>query len=220
MRLIPFAFTALLTAIGAWPTNSCAANSDAAAGDVSATEAQQSPTTFLEDHNARVRAVVLREPTDSLTTAEREQVRNLISEAFDFRELSRQSLGEIWEARTEEEHDEFVRVYRGIIERRNLDMFVRYHRDGGITYTDEEIDADGRAVVLAEVPLKKETKVIAYYLYRPTADCSWRIYDLIVDGAGTVDGNRRAWTRYISRNSYEKLMERLREQLASLEEAG
>jgi len=37
--------------------------------------------------------------------------------------------------------------------------------------------------VLAEVPLKKETKVIAYYLYRPTADCSWRIYDLIVDGA-------------------------------------
>ena len=215
MRMIQFACAALLAATGAWPTDS-----DAASSDVPCTEAQESPTTFLEDHDARVRAVVLRDPTDSLSSAEREQVRNLISEAFDFRELSRLSLGQIWEARTEAEHDEFVRVYRGIIERRNLDMFVRYHRDGGITYTDEEIGADGRAVVLAEVPLKKETKVIAYSLYRPTADSSWRIYDLIVDGAGTVDGNRRAWTRYISRNSYEKLLERLRKQLTSLEEAG
>ncbi|MDA0335954.1 MAG: ABC transporter substrate-binding protein [bacterium] len=184
------------------------------------TQTYESPTAFLKNHDARVRAVVLRDPADSLSSAEREQVRTLINEAFDFRELSRQSLGDIWETRTDEERDEFVRVYRGIIERRNLDMFVRYHREGGISYTGEEIAEDGRAVVLAEVPVKKETKVIAYSLYRPLADGQWRIFDLIVDGAGTVDGNRRAWTRFISRNSYEELLERLRKQLASLEEAG
>ncbi len=204
-------FAGVLLAIASLGTASAAATQ---------TQTFASPTEFLQDHDARVRAIILRDPTDSLSTGEREQVRTLINEAFDFRELSRQSLGDIWETRTDEERDEFVQVYRGIIERRNLDMFVRYHREGGIAYTGQEIAADGRAVVLAEVPVKKETKIISYSLYRPLADGQWRIYDLIVDGAGTVDGNRRAWTRFISRNSYEKLLERLRQQLASLEEAG
>jgi phospholipid transport system substrate-binding protein len=190
------------------------------ADDMATPQVQSSPTTFLEDHDARVRAVVLRDPTDSLTTAERGHLRTLIGEAFDFRELSRQSLGDIWEARTEAEHDEFVRVYRGIIERQNLDMFVRYHRGGGISYTGEEIAADGRAVVLAEVPLRQEKKVISYALHRPATDGEWRIYDLAVDGASTVNGNRRKWTRFIARNSYEQLVERLHKMLANLEEAG
>lgn len=209
MKTIPITCCALLAAIGAW-----------AAPDAAAAPSADSATAFLQAHDARVRAVVLRAPTDSLSTAEREQVRALISDAFDFRELSRQSLSQVWEARTETERDEFVQVYRGIIERRNLDMFVSYHRDGGISYTGEEIADDGRAVVLAEVPLKKEKKVIAYSLHRSGSDRQWRIYDLTVDGAGTVAGNRRAWTRFISRHSYEQLLERLRKQLTSLEEAG
>ncbi len=181
---------------------------------------QPTPTAFLEAHDGRVRAIVLRDSTDSLTADEREQVRLLINEAFYFRELSRQSLGDTWDARTDAEREEFVSVYRGIIERQNLDMFVRYHRDGGIAYTGEQIGEDGRAVVLGEVPVKKEKKIIAYSLHRPDPGKQWQIYDLTVDGAGTVAGNRRAWSRYIARNSYEKLLEGLRKKLAKLEGAG
>lgn len=180
-----------------------------------ATPATHSPTGFLLHHDARVGAVVLK--ADSLTGAEREQVRGLINEAFDFRELSRRSLGEIWETRTEAEQEEFVRVNRGIIERRNLDMFIRYHRDGGISYISEQIDADGRAVVLAEVPVKSERRVITYALHRPVEGADWRVYDLIIDGASTVEGNRRTWARYVARHSYEKLLAQLRKQLAKLE---
>ena len=210
MRMIRITCCALIAAVGAW----------VGPGEAAASPAVGSATAFLEAHDARVRTVVLRQPADSLTAAEREQVRVLINDAFDFRELARQSLGDVWEARTEAERDEFVDVYSGIIERSNLDMFIRYHRDGGISYTAEEIADDGRAVVLAEVPLKKEKKIISYSLHRPGSDQEWRIYDLAVDGAGTVAGNRRAWTRYISRHSYEKLLKSLRKKLARLEEAG
>jgi phospholipid transport system substrate-binding protein len=178
------------------------------------------PTAFLMGHDTAVRDIVLREPADNLTTEEREQVRLLINQAFDFRELARLSLGPAWDLRSPAEQDEFVGVYQKIIERRNLDMFVSYHRDGGISYTGEEIDAEGRATVLTEVPLKKEKKVIAYSLFRTEAQPDWRIYDLTVDGASTVAGNRRTWTRYIARKSYEQLLEGLRKKLANLEGAG
>jgi phospholipid transport system substrate-binding protein len=212
MTKLPIACWLLLIAAGA----SAAHGATAAAESFSETSA----TAFLEAHDARVGTIVMRDPTDSLSAAERDQVRALIREAFDFRELSRQSLGDAWEARSEQERDEFVEVYRCIIEESNLDMFVRYHRDGGISYTSAEIDEDGRATVNAQVPIKKGTKVITYSLHRPTADQEWRIFDLTVDGASTVAGNRRSWTRYISRNSYEKLLQRLREKLATLEGAG
>lgn len=188
----------------------------APAADVAAVT-QQSPTAFLLQNDSRVGAIVLRDSAESLNSSDRARVRELLSEVFDFRELTRRSLGDVWDTRTEAEQLEFVRVNRGIIERRNLDLFIAYHRNGGISYTAEQIDADGRAVVTAHVPVKSERKVISYALHRPVEGGNWRVYDLIIDGASTVEGNRRAWTRFIGRNSFEKLLERLRTQLTKLE---
>ena len=107
-------------------------------------------TSFLEDHDARVREIVL--ASDTLSAGDRDRVQALISEAFDFRELARLSLGDHWPERTDEERDEFVGLFRAIIERQNFDLFVRYHREGRIAYTSEELDDAGRTVVRAEVP--------------------------------------------------------------------
>jgi phospholipid transport system substrate-binding protein len=178
-------------------------------------------TAFLLDHDERVREVVLAQPEDSLSTEDRSRVQALINEAFDFQELARLSLGEHWPQRSAEEQTEFVSVFSGIIEKQNFDIFVRYHREGKITYTTEEVDAEtGRAIVHAEVPLKQETKQIAYYLHRPATEGPWRIYDLAIDGAGTADANRRIYTRYIGRHSYPKLLETLRKKLDRLEGQG
>lgn len=184
--------------------------------------AAPSATAFLEGHDARVRAVVLALPSDSLSAADRDCVRALINEAFDFRELARLSLGEYWDVRSDEERDEFTQVLRGIIETRNFDTFVRYHREGRIQYTGEEVGADGHAVVHAQVPLKSETKQIAYYLHHPQGQgaATWQIYDLAIDGAATAEGNRRTYTRFIARHSYAELIERLRQQLAGLDSRG
>ena len=178
-------------------------------------------TSFLEDHDARVREIVL--ASDTLSAEDRGRVQALINEAFDFRELARLSLGDHWPERTEEERDEFVGLFRAIIERQNFDLFVRYHREGRIAYTSEELDDGGRAVVRAEVPLRQETKQIAYFLHRAQTDGgkgAWRIYDLAVDGAGTAEANRRSYTRYIARHSYPKLLEALRRKLDKLEGRG
>ncbi len=179
------------------------------------TAAFSAPTAYLKQLDSNVQAIVRADGADTLSAQENAQVRTLINGAFDFEELSRLSLGDHWNERTAQECDEFVRIYQGIIERRNFDIFVQYYREGEINYVDEAIDEGGRARVEAQVPMKRETKQIVYALHQPAGQ-DWRIYDLSIDGASTVTGNRRTYGRYIARHSFGKLMERLRAQLSVL----
>ncbi len=168
---------------------------------------------FLRAHDAGVRAVLER-GGDSLSATARQEVREKIDEAFDFEELSRLSLGDHWDQRSAAERSEFVTVFSGIISEKNFDSFVDYYRDGDIIYDSEEIDPP-RASVFATVPLENETVGITYRLLRH--DQSWRVYDLVIDDVSTADSNRRQYARYIEKHSFEKLMGRLKKQLAKLE---
>jgi phospholipid transport system substrate-binding protein len=169
---------------------------------------------FLRAHDARVQAVLERSG-DSLSATARQEVRVKIDAAFDFEELSRLSLGDHWGQRSEAERSEFVTVFSGIISEKNFDSFVDYYRDGDIVYDREEIEPP-RASVHATVPLEAETVGITYRLLRHAQ--SWRVYDLVIDDVSTADSNRRQYARYIEKHSFEKLMSRLKKQLAKLED--
>ena len=62
MRMIRITCCALIAAVGAW----------VGPGEAAASPAVGSATAFLEAHDACVRAVVLRQPADSLTAAPHE----------------------------------------------------------------------------------------------------------------------------------------------------
>ena len=195
-------------ALVAWTASPSTATTPSPAGDDS-----PGAIDFLRAHDARVQAVLERSG-DSLSATARQEVREKIDEAFDFQELSRLSLGDHWDQRSPAERTEFVTVFSSIISERNFDSFVDYYRDGDIVYDREEI-APPRASVFATVPLEKEPVDITYRLLRRAQ--SWRVYDLIVDDVSTADSNRRQYARYIQKHSFEKLMNRLKKQLAKLE---
>ncbi|MYA22767.1 MAG: ABC transporter substrate-binding protein, partial [Gemmatimonadetes bacterium] len=71
--------------------------------------------------------------------------------------------------------------------------------------------------VQALVPVRDEQIEIEYKLNR--VEDVWRIYDLVIDGVSTAEGNRRRYARYIEKNGYEKLIVQLDKQLARLREA-
>ena len=172
------------------------------------------PMAFLQGHDARVQDVLAQSPGDSLSAKLRQKVKDHINAAFDFEELSRLSLGEHWEARSETERAEFVQVFSGIIEEQNFDNFLRYYREGKIDYQEEKIDS-AKATVSALVPLEKGEAVdIIYYLH--LVEDQWRVYDLVIEDTSTANGNRRRYARYIKKHSYEKLIQKLNEQLDRL----
>ena len=178
-----------------------------------AAEEEDAPIAFLKSHDAEVQAILAEAPTDSLPPAVREEIKKHINAAFDFRELSRLALGEYWEERTPAERDHFSATFSNIIREQNFDSFSRYYREGEIRYESAEVQED-TSVVQALVPVRDEQIEIEYKLHR--VEGVWRIYDLVIDGVSTAEGNRRRYARYIEKNGYEKLIAQLEKQLARL----
>lgn len=171
------------------------------------------PIAFLIDHDAQVQSVLAEAPVDTLPQALRDEIKNHINAAFDFPELSRLALGAHWEDRSPEERDHFVHTFSGIIREQNFDSFLRYYREGKITYESEEFEGE-TAIVRATVPLKRENVEIVYKLHQ--VQKAWRVYDLVIDGVSTAEGNRRRYARYIKKKGYEKLIAQLDKQLDRL----
>lgn len=196
------------------------AKPDSGDGSVAATVASlgvadkdDSPLRFLVAHASEVRKLLASSPGDTLPPRLRKPVSEMINSAFDFQELSRLTLGSHWEERTPEERAEFVSVYRGIVEKRNFDSFVKFYREGKIEYLTEEISGK-MASVEARIPVNRELFDLTYRLHR--IDDRWRIYDLVLDDVSTADGNRKMYSRYLAKHSYAELVERLKSQLARL----
>lgn len=181
----------------------------AATGAVAADD----PIAFLKSHDAEVQAILAKAPADSLPPATREELKKHINAAFDFRELSRLALGEHWEKRSPDERTHFAATFSSIIREQNFASFSRYYREGEIRYESAEVQKDA-AVVQALAPVRREQIAIEYKLHR--VEGVWRIYDLVIDGVSTAEGNRRRYARYIEKNGYEKLIAQLDKQLARL----
>lgn len=185
----------------------CAIAASAAAAD------EDDPIAFLKSHDAEVQAILAQAPADSLPPAMREELKKHINAAFDFQELSRLALGEHWEKRSPAERDHFAATFSSIIREQNFASFSRYYREGEIRYESAEVQGDA-AVVQALAPVRREQIAIEYKLHR--VEGLWRIYDLVIDGVSTAEGNRRRYARYIEKNGYDKLIVQLDKQLARL----
>ena len=179
---------------------------------IASAEITTAPIAFLKGHDAVVQSVLVAAP-DTLPEAVREEIKAHINAAFDFPELSRLALGEYWEQRTTKERAHFTETFSGIISEQNFDSFLRYYREGNITYQSETIEND-KAVVTATVPLEREQVEIVYKMH--LVQNAWRIYDLVIDGVSTAEGNRRRYARYIKKKSYEKWIAQLDKQLDRL----
>ncbi|MCC7263801.1 MAG: ABC transporter substrate-binding protein [Candidatus Latescibacteria bacterium] len=174
------------------------------------------PIVYLQGRDAQAQTIVKQAPTGPLPPALRQQLDNHINEVFDFSELSRLSLGSEWDKRSAAERQRFVEVFAAIIREKNYTSFLRYYREGKITYKEKKVEGE-RATVQAVVPLKQEQVAIGYLL-RATQG-QWRVYDLVIDGASTADGYQRQYSRYLQKHTYEQLIQQLGKQLDSLRQA-
>ena len=177
---------------------------------------EQTPIAFLKMHDGQVNALLKNAPTDSLSPALQDSIKDRINAAFDFSELSKLALGAYWQERTPEQQAHFIKTFSGIIREQNFDSFLRYYREGNITYVGEEVKED-RATVTASIPLERETVNISYGLHK--RENQWRVYNLTIDGASTAEGNRRRYERFIRKKSYEQLIAQLDKQLERLLES-
>lgn len=164
-----------------------------------------SPTEQLRVYTDRVMEVL---QSRTMTPPERvEAVRAVASEAFDVSETAQRALGLHWQQRTPAERQEFVQVFRSLLEQTYLSRIGEF---GGerIKYVSERIDGD-RAIVRAVIVTKNGTEVPVESRLLQKAD-RWLIYDVLIENVSLIASYRSQFDRVIRTASYPELIRRLK----------
>ena len=141
----------------------------------------------------------------------RHLLRDTILSQFDFKEMSRRSLGSNWRRLPPKQQDEFVGVFTDLLEKAYLGRIESYNKERFI-YINEAIDEPYAEVRSKIVTSKGEEFSINYRLKR--TDGMWKIYDVVVEDISLVNNYRSQFDRILSKTSYDELIRRMKEKLS------
>ena len=138
-----------------------------------------------------------------------ERLHKIAEQVFDWQEMARRALAVHWRERTPQEQQEFVRLFRDLVEGtyiNRLESAIQEKRE--IQYVGEQVDGS-RAVVKTNVVTRRNQQVpIEYRLQK--ADGRWLIYDVLVEGISLVNNYRSQFNRIITSSSYNDLVQKMK----------
>jgi phospholipid transport system substrate-binding protein len=142
------------------------------------------------------------------TTERRQAVRKIANDVFDWGETAKRSLGRHWQARTDPEREEFVRLFGDLLERAYISKIELY---GGekIQYTGESIDGDFAVVKTKIVTPKQGTEVPVDYRMLRRGE-RWLVYDVVIEGISLVSNYRTQFNKIIQTSSYQELVRKMK----------
>lgn len=119
-------------------------------------------------------------------TALREKLEPVVRDIFDFRELSRRTVGLSWNRFTPAQQDAFAEAFAQLLAETYLDRIQGY-TDEKVVYLNERTNAKGNVEI--------QTQVVGDGLeipifYRMTLKEDWVVYDVIVEGVSLVKNYR------------------------------
>jgi phospholipid transport system substrate-binding protein len=143
------------------------------------------------------------------------EIRRAAGRLFDFEEMARRTLARHWSDRTPSEREEFVALFRDLLERSYLSRLEHYSGEH-IVYLGETVDGDF-ATVRSKILTGRTSEIaLSYRLHQQSS--RWAIYDVLIEGVSFVGNYRSQFNRIISKTSYEDLVKKLRHK--ELEGAG
>jgi len=137
-----------------------------------------------------------------------ERLRQVIFPKFDFAEMAKRSLGSNWQRRTPEEQQEFVKLFRELIENSYVENIDSYNGEK-VNIVGDKQEKDFAQVNTKIVNNKGEEFAVDYRLLQSSGD--WKIYDVVIENISIVNNYRSQFNRVIVKSSFEDLLQKLRD---------
>jgi phospholipid transport system substrate-binding protein len=144
---------------------------------------------------------------ESKTAERRQTLRGITDGVFDWNEMAKRALGRHWAARTPAEQQEFVGLFRDLLERAYVSKIERYAGEP-ITYVGEVADGD-LTTVRTKITTRQNQEVAIDYRMFKDGD-RWRVYDVLIEGISLVNNYRTQFDGIIKTSSYDELVKRLK----------
>lgn len=141
----------------------------------------------------------------------RSQIRAVIRDRFDFREMARRSLAANWNKRSSEEQKEFVEIFSDLLQSSYIGKIEGY-TDEKITYDKEVLKKEGRYGIVSTTIIAKDVNIPIDYKLILKND-KWWVYDVVVEGVSFISTYRSQYNRVIKRESYAALIEKMKSKL-------
>jgi len=149
---------------------------------------------------------------ESKAAARRRALRGTTDGVFDWTEMAKRALGRHWAERTPAAQQEFVGLFRDLIERPDrracIGKIERYSGEP-ISYAGEVVDGDQATVRTKILSRQGQEIIIDYRMLREGGD-QWRVYDVPVEGISLVNNYRTQCDGIIKTGSYKELVKRLK----------
>ena len=137
----------------------------------------------------------------------REALRKELFPYFNFGEMAKRSLGVHWKDRTPEEREEFIRLFRNLLENAYAGKIEGYKGEK-ILYRKESVDLPYAEVNTVIVTLQGDEIPVDYRVLKDGA--RWRIYDIVIEGVSLVNNYRSQFAGILQKSSYTELVRRLK----------
>ena len=142
--------------------------------------------------------------------AKQDQIRKISLKMFDFAELSKRTLGLNWNKFSAAQRQEFVDLYRGLIEDAYVDKITSY-TDERINYI-KELQLSENTAEVRSIVVTKSAEIPVYYRML-NKDGQWRVYDVVIEGVSLVSNYRTQFREILANNPPEYLLDTMRKKV-------
>ncbi len=156
---------------------------------------------------------VLRDPklkAESAKEIKKEKLEAIYEQMFDEVELSRRTLGANWGKLNPAQQQEFVQLFRQILEKAYIDKILSYTNEK-IVFAKESMLSNNQAEVQTKViTSSKEIPIF----YRVTLkEGTWKVYDVVIENVSLVQNYRSQFNSILAKNTPDQLLEVLRKKV-------
>ena len=137
------------------------------------------------------------------------EIRGIVNEVFDWKELSRRTLGRDWKKFSPDQQKEFVTLFGELLEGIYADRILAYTSET-IKFGKETELKKGRVEVESYIVTKDNKKIPLFYRLTNKSG-QWRVYDVVIEGISMVKNYRGQFREILSKKKPEDLLQTLRD---------
>jgi len=156
---------------------------------------------------------VLRDPklkAESAKKIKKEKLEAIYEQMFDEVELSRRALGGNWNKLNATQQQEFIQLYRQVLEKAYIDKILSY-TDEKIVFAKESLLAGNQAEVQTKVITSSKEIPIFYRVILKNG--VWKVYDVVIENVSLVQNYRSQFNDILAKNTPDQLLEILRKKV-------
>ncbi|MDX8382375.1 MAG: ABC transporter substrate-binding protein [Ghiorsea sp.] len=143
-----------------------------------------------------------RQDKTAVNDMDREGIRKVVSGKFDYREMSRRSVGKPWKKMNEQLKSDFTELFRQVLEYSYGNQLAGYHGQK-VVLDDAEFKGD-KARVKGAVEDTNKSIPMEYRLHQ--TDTGWQVYDIKIEGVSMITTFRKDFKSIIKKQGVDGLM--------------